>query len=75
MALGAGAGLRLGEVFGLQVDRVDFLRRTIRVDQQLLRRGPVRLGPPKTPSSVRTVPVADVVLEELAEHMRRFPPL
>ncbi len=32
----AGMGLRQGECFGLTVDRVDFLRRTVRVDRQLL---------------------------------------
>jgi integrase len=34
---GAGTGLRPGELFGLTVDRVDFLRGTLRVDQQLVR--------------------------------------
>lgn len=71
VALAAGTGLRLGEVLGLQADRVDFLRRTVRVDQQLCRSG--ELGPPKTAASVRTVPVADVVLEELARHVEQFP--
>lgn len=77
VVLAAGAGLRLGEVFGVQADRIDFLRRQIRVDQQLVTpgNGPAVLGPPKTASSVRTVPLADVVLEELAEHLRRFPPV
>jgi integrase len=77
VVVAAGAGLRLGEVFGLQVDRVDFIRRSIRVDQQLLTpgNGPAVLGPPKTASSVRSVPIADVVVHELAEHLRRFPPV
>ena len=76
VVVAAGAGLRLGEVFGLQVDRVDFMRRTIRVDQQLLTpgSGPAELGPTKTDSSIRTVPIADVVVQELAEHVRKFPP-
>lgn len=34
--LGIGAGLRQGEASGLTVDRVDFLRRTLRVDRQLV---------------------------------------
>lgn len=77
ISVAAGAGLRLGEVLGLQVDRIDFLRRQLRVDQQLLspNSGPVHLGPPKTPSSVRTVPLADVVLEALAEHVRHLDPV
>ncbi|MHB8328746.1 MAG: tyrosine-type recombinase/integrase [Acidimicrobiales bacterium] len=32
----AGMGLRQGECFGLTVDRVDFLRRQVRVDRQLI---------------------------------------
>ena len=32
----AGMGLRQGECFGLTVDRVDFLRRQVRVDRQLV---------------------------------------
>lgn len=77
VVLAAGAGLRLGEVFGVQLDRIDFLRRTIRVDQQLVTpsNGPVFLGPPKTASSIRTVPLADVVVFELSEHVRKFPPV
>lgn len=32
---GAELGLRPGELLGLAADRVDFLRRTVRVDQQI----------------------------------------
>lgn len=73
--LGIGAGLRQGEASGLTVDRVDFLRRTLRVDRQLAKRHvpkPV-LVPPKTESSHRTIPLAGLLLEALAEHLRRFP--
>jgi integrase len=35
---GAGLGLRPGELFGLTVDRVDFLRRAVRVDRLLVYR-------------------------------------
>jgi integrase len=75
--LGAGSGLRPGEMLGLEVDAVDFLRtRSVRVRQQLLSpaRGEPYLGAPKTPSSVRTVPLADVTLERLARHLQEFPP-
>lgn len=73
--LAAGAGLRLGEALGLTVDRVDFLRRQARVDRQLITpdRGEPHFGPPKSEASTRTVPLADVVLEGIAEHLRRFP--
>ena len=73
--LGIGAGLRQGEASGLTVDRVDFLRRTMRIDRQLVSRHvpePI-LGPPKTESSHRTIPLATFLLDALADHLRRFP--
>ena len=73
--LGVGVGLRQGEASGLSVDRVDFLRRTLRVDRQLVNRyvpEPV-LTPPKTASSHRTVPLAGFVVDALAEHLAAFP--
>jgi len=36
VVLAAGAGLSSGERLGLTVDRVDFLRREVRVDRQLV---------------------------------------
>ena len=36
IVLAAGAGLRQGECFGVTVDRIDFLRRELRVDRQLV---------------------------------------
>jgi len=74
--LAAGTGLRQGEIFGLTLDRVDFLRRSARVDRQLvgIRGQAPTFGPPKTASSVRTVPLPELVLEALSEHIRRFPP-
>jgi integrase len=73
--LAAGAGLREGEALGLLVPRIDFLRRRIHVEQQLTGDGnaPV-LSPLKTRASRRIVPVDDVVLEAIAEHIRKFPP-
>jgi integrase len=70
----AGTGLRQGECFGLTVDRIDFLRRTAKVDRQLLLMpgGPV-LAPPKTEASRRIVPLPDVVVDALAAHLARFP--
>ncbi len=73
--IGIGAGLRQGEASGLTVDRVDFLRRTLRVDRQLVSRfvpAPI-LGPPKTDSSNRTIPLAGFLVDALADHLRRFP--
>ena len=78
VTLGAGTGLRQSEVFGLTLDRLDFLRRTVTVDRQVLThpgRGPA-FGPPKTKASVyRTIPLPQVVTDELAEHLAAFPAL
>ena len=73
--LAAGTGLRQGEAFGLTVDRVDFLRRTVTVDRQLVQMpgGKAVHGPPKTAASYRTVPLPQVVAEALAEHLRAVP--
>ena len=71
----AGSGLRQGEALGLTVDRIDFLRRTIRVDRQLvtLQGQDPQLAPPKTEASMRTIPVPQLVIDALADHLARFP--
>jgi integrase len=73
----AQSGLRPSEVFGLEVDCVDFLRRTIRVRQQLVTStepGNIAyLAEPKTPHSDRTVPVTAAVADMLAAHLAEFP--
>jgi len=75
VTLAAGTGLRQGEAFGLTVDRVDFLRRTLKVDRQLvlLPGGPPTLAPPKTDASYRKVPMPVVVVDALAAHLARWP--
>ncbi len=70
----AGTGLRPGEAAGVTLDRVDFLRRTLRVDRQLLLTWPPTFGPPKTSTSHRTVPLPQVVVDALAAHIAAFPP-
>ena len=72
----AGTGMRQGEVFGLTLDRIDFLRREVRVDRQLHTRpgrGVTGFGPTKTPASNRTIPLPQVVVDALAVHLRDFP--
>lgn len=62
-------------VFGLTVDRVDFLRRSLSVDRQLVGisgRVPC-FGPPKTAASVRVIPLPTVVVDVLAAHLATFP--
>jgi integrase len=67
----AGTGLRQGELFGLTVDRIDFLRRELRVDQQLMtpKQGPAVLAPVKSRNSYRIVGLAQVVTDALAAHL------
>ncbi|NAZ80588.1 tyrosine-type recombinase/integrase [Kineococcus sp. R8] len=75
VTLAAGTGMRHGECLGLTVDRVDFLRRRLVVDRQLVTvpgRDPF-LAPPKTAASVRTIPLPRVVVDALAAHLRDFP--
>jgi integrase len=74
--VGAGTGLRQGEVFGLTLPNVQMLQRTLDVEQQLITRPGAEacLGPPKTEASRRQLPLPDVVLEALARHMEEFPP-
>jgi integrase len=69
-------GMRQGECFGLTVDRVDFLRRQVRVDRQLVaaRAGVPEFGPPKTKAGFRTIPMPDVVGGTLAAHLARYHP-
>jgi integrase len=70
----AGLGLRQGEACGLAVDRVDFLRRTVLVDRQLIGAtgGVPVFGPPKTPASNRVVPLAPEVADVLAAHLSEY---
>ena len=75
VTLAAGTGMRQGECFGLTVDRVKFLERTVTVDRQLVTVAgqPPTFGPPKTQASNRTVPLPQVVADALAAHLAEFP--
>ena len=65
----AGTGLRQGEVFGLRLDRVEFLRHSVEVSSQLVDGLP---APLKTDASYRTVPLP-ATAAALSEHLRQFP--
>ncbi|WP_224785678.1 tyrosine-type recombinase/integrase [Microbacterium caowuchunii] len=71
----AGTGLRSGEALGLTRDRVRLLGKNpaVVVDRQLVTitggGGGVGFGAPKTPSSVRTIPLPRVVVDALNEHL------
>ncbi|MFD0138031.1 tyrosine-type recombinase/integrase [Streptomyces sp. NPDC127159] len=82
--LAAASGLRQGEVFGLEVDCIDFLRREAAVRQQLItpdkdtdaevdETPEPYLGEPKTHESYRTVPLAGVAVDALAAHLQQYP--
>ncbi len=70
--LGVGCGLRQGEIFGLTVDNIDFLRRVVYVRRQLRRvENQTVFAPPKG-GREREVPLPDLVSVALAEHIRRY---
>lgn len=72
VVLGAGLGLRQAEATGLTGDRIDWLDRAVRIDRQWVTRiRPSHFGPPKTKSSVRTIPASDYVLNVLSSHVGR----
>lgn len=73
--LGAGTGMRRGEFLGLTLDRVSVDFGTIRVDRQLARSSTsdrVEFSAPKTQASVRTIGVADFVLDAVDAHVATY---
>lgn len=74
--LAVASGLRQGEVFGLEVASVNFLRREVTVRQQLVGpdEGEPFIGEPKTHESYRTVPLAKPAVDALAAHLVAYKP-
>jgi integrase len=74
--LGAGCDLRVGEALGLRVGEVDLEAGVLRVSAQLqaLPGQPLALRPPKSDSSIRTMPLPDTVAAAIADQLRRWPP-
>jgi integrase len=73
--LGAGTGMRQGELFGLSVDDVDFLRKVIHVRRQVwLIAGKPCFAPVKN-GKMHDVPLAESLVPVLAEHIRLHPPV
>lgn len=70
----ASLGLRTGEVTGITVDRVNWLRRTVTIDRQLITpaSGAPSFGAPKTPASNRTLEMSPWLVEKMAEHLLVF---
>lgn len=72
--LAAWGGLRFGEIAALRIDRIDFLRRHVRIEETLTEvNGTLRLGPTKTRAK-RVVTLPAFVIEAVAEHIRKWPP-
>ena len=72
--IGAGLGLRQGEVFGLAVEDIDFLRGSVRVRRQvrLFSKGQMAFRLPRGKKE-RTIPLPDSVRDEIAAHLAAFP--
>ena len=72
---GAGLGMRQGEVLGVALDDIDFLRRVVHVRRQVMIVGGRRcFGPPKN-GKEREVPLPDEVGLRLAAHIAAYPPV
>ena len=66
-------GLRWGEVAGLRVARLDLLRGTLAVTEQVTRgaRGRSEIGPPKSAAARRTMTMPNCLVDLVAEHLPR----
>lgn len=73
--LGAGTGQRQGEMFGLAVDDVDFLRRMVHVRRQVRLIGNTPVFAPVKNDKSHDVPLPDSLGPRLAEHIRLHPPV
>jgi len=76
--LSCATSLRIGELAGLRRAHVDLLRRRVRVVEIATdTKGHLAYGPPKTPASIRTIPIsrnlAEVMTEHLAAHAQDGP--
>jgi len=69
----AFAGLRWGELAGLRRRRVDLLRKTITVAEQVTEvNGHLTTGPPKTEAGLRTVALPAFLAAALEAHLERW---
>lgn len=70
----AYSALRAGELFAQARSHVDVAAGTVRVERGLqeVAGEPLRFGPPKTPSSLRTVHLPPRVMQRLSDHMDSY---
>jgi integrase len=73
--LGAGCGLRQGELFAIAKGDIDFLRRTVTVRRQIKVLGRHLVFALPKGEKVRTVPLPDSVSLALAAHLEEFGPV
>lgn len=72
-SLALSTGMRQGEMFGLPWCNVDLNAGTLRVTQQLTETtGNLKLGPPKTSRSRRTLELTGATVDALASHRARM---
>lgn len=74
--LDVSTGLRQAELFAVRKSRVEFLRRTLAVEEQVITgpgRPPALTGVLKTPASRRRLPLSDSVLDALSAHIAEHP--
>jgi integrase len=71
---GAGLGLRQGEIFGLPVDEIDWLRQVVHVRLQVRLVGTRRVFAAPKGGRERDVPLPGTTGAALAEHVRLYPP-
>lgn len=66
-------GLRMGELAGLRRKRIDVLKSTVTVAEQLVESNGQRFfGPPKTNKSKRTVPLPRSIMTEIENHLSTY---
>ena len=64
-------GMRIGEVLGLHWEDIDFYKKMIHVQHTLtMNEGEYVIGPVKTESSDRFIPISDSLINELLEHKK-----
>jgi integrase len=67
--------MRQGEMFGLALDDIDFLRKGIQVRRQVRLIGSVQCFAPVKNDKAHDVPLAESLAPVLAEHIRLYPPV
>ncbi|MQA16414.1 MAG: tyrosine-type recombinase/integrase [Pseudonocardiaceae bacterium] len=73
--LGAGCGLRQGEILGFSADDVDRDAMVVNVVRQLRVVGRTLVFAPPKRGKTRTVPISESVLGSIDGHVREFPPV